>query len=200
MATRPSTIPNRIVNAAMALAAERRWSSITLGEIAVEAKVTLAQLHAAFPSKSAIIRALMDRADGEVLGSVDPSAFAEAPRDRLLDAVMRRLDALAPFRPAIASILGGACRDPLDALCTAPAFLRSMAWTLEAAGIGSGGVGGRLRVKGLALIYLSTLRVWIDDESPDLDRTMAHLDARLRSAERLVPLLPGGRRAGPETP
>lgn len=194
MATRPSTIPARILNAAMKLAAERRWGDVTLGEIAVQAKVTLAQLHKTFPSKTAIVVALMDKVDAELLGGVDPSAFSEPPRDRLLDALMRRLDTLAPYKPAIGSILRDVARDPLAGLCAAPGLLQSMAWTLEAAGIGSAGVGGRLRVKGLAMIYLSTLRLWLHDDSPDLGKTMAHLDLRLHQAERLLGFIPDGRR------
>lgn len=194
MAKRPAAIPRRVLDAAMKLAEERRWGAITLGEIAVQAKVTLAQLHNAYPSKTAIVTALMEKADAELLGGVDPAAASEPPRDRLLDVLMRRLDALAPYKRAIASILRDISFDPLAALCAAPGLLQSMAWTLEAAGIGAAGPGGRIRVKGLAAIYLSTLRIWLRDDSPDLDRTMAHLDTRLRQAERLVPYLPGGRR------
>ncbi len=199
MAKRPATIPARILNAAMKLAGERRWGGVTLGEIAVQAKVTLAQLHKAYPSKTAIVLALMEKVDEEVLGGVDPSAFSEPPRDRLLDAVMRRLDALAPDKPAIGSILRAVACDPVAGLCAAPGLLHSMAWTLEAAGIGSAGVGGRLRVKGLAMIYLSTLRVWLRDDSRDQAKTMAHLDQRLRQAERLLAYLPDGRRNPQDT-
>lgn len=194
MATRPSATPARIINAAMKLAAERRWSGVTMGDIAVQAKISLAQLHNAYPSRTAIIIALMEKVDRDVLGSVDPSAFSEPPRDRLLDAVMRRFDALAPYKPAIGSILRDVACDPATALCTAPGFLHSMAWTLEAAGIGSAGIGGRIRTKGLAVIYLSALKVWLNDDSSDLAQTLAHLDRRLRQAERLVGYLPDGHR------
>lgn len=199
MAKRPATIPARILDAAMKLAGERRWGDVTLGEIAVQAKVTLAQLHKAYPSKTAIVRALMEKIDENVLGGVDPSAFSEPPRDRLLDAVMRRLDALAPYKPAIGSILRDVACDPVAGLCAVPGLLHSMAWTLESAGIGAAGVGGRLRVKGLAMIYLSTLWVWLRDDSTDMAKAMAHLDHRLRQAERLVGYLPDGRRKPEDT-
>lgn len=193
MATRPTTIPARIFNAAMKLAAERSWGDVSLGDIAAAAKVTLAQLHKVYPSKTAILVALMEKADAEVLGGVDPKAASEPPRDRLLDALMRRFDALAPYKRSIASVVRDIPCDPAGTLCMAPGFLHSMAWTLEAAGIGSAGPGGRLRTKGLAVIYLSTLRVWLDDDSTDLGATMAHLDRRLETAERLAPYLPRGR-------
>lgn len=195
MARRPQSIPDRILAAALALAAERRWHDIALGEIAAQAKVTLAELHGAYRSKEAIVMALMARTDDKVIAGVDPSAFSELPRERLLDAVLRRLDALAPYKAAVGSMLRDTALDPIAALCLAPAFLRSMVWTLESAGIGSAGLSGRLKVKGLAAIYLSTLRVWIGDTSADQGRTMAHLDRQLRRAERLVSLLPGVHRS-----
>ncbi len=61
-----------------------------------------------------------------------------------------------------------------------------MSWSLEAAGVGSTGLAGRIRAKGLAAIYLSTLWVWLRDDSPDHGRTLAHLDTSLRRAERLA--------------
>jgi len=69
-------------------------------------------------------------------------------------------------------------------------------------GIGSAGLSGRLRVKGLAAIYLGALPVWIGDDSPDQGRTMAFLDRRLKQAERLARLLPDarGRRTRPAAP
>ena len=64
---------------------------------------------------------------------------------------------------------------------------------LEAAGIPSDGIAGVLRVKGLAVIYLMVFKVWLTDDSADLSRTMAALDARLRQAEQFSNSLPGRR-------
>jgi len=63
-------------------------------------------------------------------------------------------------------------------------LLRSMRWMLEAADISTGGLRGALAVELTAVAYLSTMRVWQRDDSPDLARTMAALDARLRRIER----------------
>lgn len=181
---RPS--PDRILKAAMTLAAERRWRSVSLGEIAEASGASLAQLHAVFPSKSAILDALSEKIDAAVLAGGDAEIIGEPPRDRLLDVLMRRLEALAEFKPAIGSILRDTMCDPAAALCAGPRLMRSMTWSLEAAGIDSAGLRGRLRAKGLAAVYLSTLRVWLRDDSPDMGPTMSHLDRGLRRAERLA--------------
>ena len=62
--------------------------------------------------------------------------------------------------------------------------VRSQRWMLEAAGIGASGPRGALRAQGAALMFARVLTVWIDDDEPGLDRTMAALDRALASAER----------------
>lgn len=178
--------PDRIIKATMALAGERRWRAITLSDITAEAGVSLSQLHAVFSSKGAILRAFSDRIDAVVLAGTDDDAEGEPINDRLLDVLVRRLEALQDYKPAIGSILRDTVTDPAAALCSGPRLLRSMAWSLEAAGVGSSGLRGHIRTKGLAAIYVSTLYVWLRDDSPDLGRTLAHLDRALRRAEQLA--------------
>jgi len=170
----------------MTLAAQSLWREVTLANIAAEAKISLAQLHEIFRSKSAIVAALGDRVDRAVLAGTEADASSEPVHDRLLDVLMRRLEALAPHKDGIASILRDAACDPAAAICASPGVLRRMAWCLEAAGVSSAGMAGRIRAKGLAAIYLSTLLVWLRDDSPDQGRTLAHLDKSLRRAERLA--------------
>lgn len=194
MATAPrKPNPDKFVDAAMALAAERRWRDISLADIAAEAKGTLPQLHEAFRSKQAIILALVDRIDTKVLADQE-DASEEPVRERLLDVLMRRFEALAPYKKAVASMIRDGGGHPAAIPCAGPRLMRSMAWSLEAAGVSSAGPSGRFRTKGLAAIYVPALFVWLRDDSEDMGRTMAHLDRSLKRAERLISALPCGRR------
>jgi len=192
MAKSPRPVRDRIIDAALKLAAETAWRDVSLGDIARATRISLATLQENFGSKTAIVAAVMARTNATVLSGVDSSAATEPARDRLLDALMRRLDALQPLKPAICSILRDMPSDPAGLFCLAPGFFNSMAWTLEAAGIGSAGPAGRLRVKGLGVIYLGALCVWARDDTSDQGRTLAFLDRRLRQAERLVKWIPDG--------
>ena len=111
-------------------------------------------------------------------------------RDRLFDLLMRRFDvcALKPHRGAIGALWRELPRDPLAAAPLAPALARSMAWMLEAAGAPPRLPFGPVRVKLLAGIHLSTMRVWLQDDSEDLGPTMARLDKALK---RWAPVLEG---------
>ena len=181
-------IPNHIVKTALTLAASQGWSDTTLGDIADAAKLPLGEVLAIYPSKAAIIATDSRRIDSGVLKASDPDLAGEPPRDRLFDVMMRRFDALAPDRDAVRSIICASLCDPVNAVCGAFVLRRSMVMMLEAASISASGLPGVVRVKGLAAIYLSVLRVWLNDDSEDMARTMSALDRGLRRAERLIGL------------
>jgi AcrR family transcriptional regulator len=173
----------RIIDAALGLAATRGWRGLSLAEIAAAAGMRLAEVYGTFPSKQAIFEGFLADVDHAVLSGGTPDLAEEGAHDRLFEAVMRRFEAMAPHRPAVRAIIEDGRRDPLLALSGLGRFLHSMAATLEAAGIASDGLSGLLRAKGLGVVYLQTLRVWVDDDSPDASRTMAALDRNLRRAE-----------------
>lgn len=182
----------RIVECAMALAAEQGWRHTGLGDIAAAADVSLAELHTHFGSKTAILAAFVDQIDGAVLAgvtpqdSVDEEGEGESVRDRLFDVLMRRFDALKPHKDAIRRISRDLARDPLAMICFLPHQARSLAWMLESAGVSSAGVRGRLRARGLGLVYLSALRAWFRDDTEDMSATMAALDRALGQADAAV--------------
>jgi AcrR family transcriptional regulator len=181
----------RVVESAMRLAAERGWNGLTMAEIAVAAGTSLSGLYPLFPGKPAILAELGRIADEAMLADAEDGDPGDAPRDRLFDVLMRRFDALVPYRPGIRRVLADLPGDPVSGLLLLPGLGRSMAWALEAAGLESGGWRGLARIQGLGAVYARSFRVWLDDESPDLARTMADLDARLRRAERFASRLRG---------
>jgi len=193
-------IPDHVIDTAMKLAAEGRWRDLSLAEIAEAAKVPISKVYPVYPSRQAILDAFARRIDAAVLAESDAEALEGSARDRLFDLLMRRFDALDPYKDAVATIAFDQARDPLAALASACQLRRSMALMLEAAGLASGGARGVVRIKGLALIYLSAMRVWFKDESEDKARTMAALDKQLRRAEALVLRLSGQRRSCPAGP
>ena len=179
---------DRIIDATMALLAERRIGEIGLGDIAAAADVPLGALRETFDGKLGILAAFTRRIDLAVLAGPAPDMEA-GPRDRLFEAEMRRLDALAPYKAALRGLAGSARRDPALACALHRLAARAQKWTLAAAGIDHGGMLGRLGVEGAVMIHGETLRVWLDDDDPDLGRTMAALDRALRRGERAMRFL-----------
>ena len=183
---RKADIPKHIIDTALTLAAEQRWKEISLNHIARAAKLPLSEVYGAFPSKTAILAGFSRQIDVDVLAALDADAAEASVRERLFDVLMKRFDALNPHRQAIANILRDSCADPIAAFSGLAPLCQSMAWMLEGAGIGTQGPLGLVRIKGLSMIYLSALAVWLRDESPDMAKTMACLDKRLRQAENCI--------------
>jgi len=181
-------VPDRIIDATLALLAERPLGEIGLRDIAAAADVPLAALREAFPGKLGILAGYMRRIDLAVLEGPAPD-METGPRDRLFEVEMRRFDALAPHKDALRSLARSARRDPGLACALHRLAARSQKWTLAAAGIDHGGVLGRVGVEGAVMVHAEALRTWLDDDDPDLARTMATLDRALRRGERAMRFL-----------
>lgn len=182
-------IPKHIVDTTLALAAERGWRGLKLADVAIVAELPIGTVLGAFRNKSAILSAYGRRLDEAVAGGCDLSDLDQPVRDRLFDVLMRRFDAMKTDRDALRAIARDLRRDPLAAMAAGCSVLCSMTVMLEAAGVSAGGAAGLARTKGLGVIYMSVLRVWLDDDTEDLSRTMAALDRHLDNAERAMSFL-----------
>ena len=181
---RGTTDRDKAIDALLALLADRSFEEIGLAEVAGRAGLKLSQLRAEFGCTLAIFAGHMKDIDRAVLAGGDADMAEEPARERLFDVLMRRLETLAPYREAVRSVLRSARRNPGLAFALNAMAVRSQAWMLEAAGIGASGPRGALRAQGAALMFARVLAVWVDDDEPGLDRTMAALDRGLASAAR----------------
>ncbi|GLK78725.1 TetR/AcrR family transcriptional regulator [Methylopila turkensis] len=175
----------KVVDALLALLAERRWGDIGLYDIAERAAVSLAELRALFPSKGAILAGFVRRIDLAVLAGRADDLVDEPARERLFDVLMRRFEALAPHRAALRAVRRGLSVDPLGAGAMNQVAVSSMQWMLAAAGVQESGPIGAARAQALVLANARVFDVFLDDDDdPGLARTMKALDEQLRKAER----------------
>jgi hypothetical protein len=105
-------------------------------------------------------------------------------KDRLFEILMERFDAAAPYKLVLKRFWHDCLYTPDDFPSLACQGYSSMAWMLEAVGLNPRGIPGIVRVQGLTALYVLTLRTWLDDDSPDLGKTMAFLDKGLSKMER----------------
>jgi AcrR family transcriptional regulator len=175
---------DRIIAALMALVAERSIEEVGFADIAGRAGVSLADLRQEFGGKLAIVAACVKDIDRKVLAGGDADLAEEPPRERLFDVLMRRLEALAPHRTAIKSLMRSARRHPSLALALNSLAVRSQQWMLTAANIDAAGPRGWLRAQGVAFLYARVLRTFVEDDDPGLARTMAALDRTLGRGQR----------------
>lgn len=196
MADAPATAADMLADAALEIAAADGWRAVTLAGAAARAGIDPLTARRTLRCKAGLLAAISARIDAGMLDALDEDATDPAipVRDRLFEALMARLDVLSANRAAFVSILDGLPRDPGSALASLPSLGRSMARTLNAVGEKTWPPFGPLKVKGLALVWLATLRAWRSDDSPDMAVTMKALDTYLARAEEMAnTFIPGAR-------
>ncbi len=174
------------VEALMRLAAEQPWNDIEIGDIAREAGLTLAELRELYPSKGAVLGGLTRIIDRKVLAEDNADLADEPTRERLFDVLMRRLDAMTPYKPALRRISYARRGDPLTMLALNGVMLNSHRYMLAAAGIDTEGPLGRVKLQGVVIAFARVTETWLEDDDPALARTMARLDREIRNGERFM--------------
>ena len=192
------TTADTIAAAAIRLAGERGWRNLTLGDIALEAGVTLSALARCYGSRQEILDGFERMIDRRMLAGAIAGDIDDKPRDRLFDIIMERFDALLPYRDGVRRIAKELAFDPISGLTLATALPRTLGWMFTGARIAADGPAMPLKLAVLGGVYLATFRVWLDEESQDLSKTMATLDKQLDRAMSLI----GGSfgRSRPEEP
>jgi AcrR family transcriptional regulator len=175
---------DKIIAAFMALLAEKRFEQIGFGDIAARAGVSLATARTEFGSTLAILAAHMKELDRKVLAGEEADMADEPPRERLFDVLMRRIEAIAPYREATRSLMKSASCSPGLAFALNGLAVRSQTWMMTAAGIDAAGPRGMIRAQGLAALFASVLRTWVDDDDEGSARTLAALDRALARGQR----------------
>ncbi len=180
----PADEADRIIDAAFAQIATEGWRRLSLATVAAASGLPILRVYRNFPSKQAILCGFPwpDRRR-RLLAEPPAAEEGERPRDRLFDLMMRRFDALRPYKPALEALRRELPADPPSVLVAGAALLRSIRWMHEAADIATGGLRGAIAVRLTGAAYLAAARVWHRDDSQDLGQTMAALDARLRRVE-----------------
>ena len=132
----------RIIDAVLALLAERPIEEIGFGDVAGRAGLTLADCRVEFGSILAVIAAHMKEIDRQVLTARDADMAEEPPRERLFDVLMRRLEALGPHKAAVRSLMRSASCNPGLALAPETEFLgHAASFSRRADAPGRGRVG-----------------------------------------------------------
>jgi AcrR family transcriptional regulator len=180
----PLSDRQKIIEAFIALLAEQPFEDIGYADLSARAGVSLATLRGEFGAKLPIYAAFVKEIDRKVLAGGDADMAEEPPRERLFDVLMRRLEALAPHKAAIRSLLRSARRHPGLAFALNGIAVRSQQWMLTAANIDAAGPRGMVRAQGVALLFAGVLRTFVDDEDEGLARTMAALDRALARGQR----------------
>lgn len=159
------------------------WSQFSFFKAAETANLPLVGFYEYFKTPIDIFVEILKQIDHSVIHKCSSIDKNLTWREKLFEIVMCRLDANEDYKTILHSFWVEWVYDPLDGLNLLQQGKNSMVWMLELAGLEVRGIKGALRIKGLSILYVLTLREWLKDDSPDLAKTMAFLDQGLGHLE-----------------
>ena len=191
-----------LLEVAWGLVAESGWRELSLAEVAQRSGRPLPDVYEMFPSRQHLLVRLGRRVDREMLGIAPEELTQLSPRERLFELIMRRFDALQPFRPGLKRLGREAGFDPGLFLVAGCNMDRMARWLLDAASIRLAEPMAGAARHALALLYGRVFNVWLRDETADRAKTLAELDKRLNQLDRFAGLARrfGDRRRGRGAP
>lgn len=159
------------------------WKSFSFAKASETSGIPLHIFHKHFSTPSDVMVHLFQKIDNDVLKNYVLSEGC-SPKDTLFDLFMERFDAAQHYKPVLKRFWQDWIFSPQEAPSLTCQGYSSMAWMLEATGLSSRGIPGFLRLQGLLGLYVLTLRTWLEDDSPDLGKTMTFLDNGLSKLEK----------------
>lgn len=179
----------KILAAALELAAKKDWGSVSLSEIARAAGLPPQEIAALFPQKYTITRDILHGIDDRmIMEDLGLDGDRDSLKDRLFEVMMCRFDLLNEHRAAMVSMLAPALRSPEQAARHKQGFCHSMRLMIDKADMDCRHMMQEdILIAALAVVYMMTVKTWLRDDSPDMSKTMAVLD---RYLERMLKILP----------
>ena len=175
-----------IIDTALSLAGEVGWANVTLQKIGMETDLPEQEVKAIFSSERKILEAFRTRTDLQIVDRKTPNWSQGAPKDRLFEVLMERIDIIQPWKTGLASVASYGIKQPIQGLPLFIGLNKSMVTMLDYAQIRTGPAGVPWQAHGLTAIYLLVLRRWFSDDSDDLGPTMAELNEKLIEADRFL--------------
>jgi AcrR family transcriptional regulator len=181
------SLKERIVDAALAIAARKSWEAVRLHDVTAELGITLNDVRAHFREKEEIVDAWFDRADAAMLNEAGKPDFLALPAEKRVHRLMMTwLAALAPYRRVTRQMIFNKL-EPGHIHYQIVGLLRvsrTVQWMREAAHRDATLPWRALEETGLTSVYLATFFYWMFDESESSRRTAAFLERLLRAGAR----------------
>lgn len=187
------SLTEHLVEAALRAAEDGKWRGLTVAQLAQWANVDPDAAEALFGSRDDLLDAFARLTDERVVSALDDEDFAEAsPKERLLEVLMCRLDALAPHRAAVRAFGSEAQHCPTAAVRMFRRIHTSMGNVLDTADLAGSELERTLRATALTYVWIRTSRQWlIEEEDHGLDAVYAILDQELGRLEMVARCMQG---------
>ena len=161
------------------------WTKFSLLHFSKTQKISIQDLKIFFRNKDHILERFSKMIDHKVESNIDVEEMkSTSKKDNLFELIMLRLEAMQTYKVALRNIISSTKEQPIILKKLSKNILNSLDFYLELSSYYDDTPVDFLKKNAIFLIYSLTFRVWLNDESDDLSKTMAELDKFLSMADK----------------
>lgn len=163
---------------------KKGWSYFSLKSLAKENKSDLESIKIFFKNKSQFLESFSEMIDNKVLANIDKDEFNKnSIKDNLFELIMLRFENLNPYKTGLKILLSDLKKSPVELKKIMKKVFDSMDLFLEIANVKNNYLMDFIKVNIIFIIYSYVFKVWLDDQSSEMSKTMVELDKWLSKAE-----------------
>ena len=161
------------------------WTKFSLLQFSKNQKIPIQDLKSLFRNKDHVLERFSKMIDYKVESNIDVEEMkSTSNKDNLFELIMLRLEAMQTYKVALRNILSSAKEQPIILKKLSKNIINSLDFYLELSSYYDDTPVDFLKKNAIFFIYSLTFRVWLNDESDDLSKTMAELDNFLSMADK----------------
>ena len=161
------------------------WTKFSLLQFSKTQKISIKDLKIFFRNKDHILERFSKMIDFKVESNIDIEEMkSTSKKDNLFELIMLRLEVMQTYKVALRNILSSAKEQPIILKKLSKNIINSLDFYLELSLYYDDTPFDFLKKNAIFIVYSLTFRVWLNDESDDLSKTMAELDKFLSMADK----------------
>ena len=150
-------------------------------------KIDISKINQFFGSKKQLLKEFSKMIDLRVEKEFDFKSLEDSStKDNLFELIMLRLDHLQPYKNSLKKIIVSISKSPSMLKSVSENVSDSLDFYLELTKAYDNSYFFLFKKKTILLIYSYIFKVWLDDNSEELSRTMSELDKVLSLSEKVA--------------
>lgn len=163
------------------------WEEFSFKKLANEKKIDVSKINQFFGSKKQLLKEFSKMIDLRVEKEFDFKSLEDSStKDNLFELIMLRLDYMQPYKNSLKKIIVSISKSPSMLKSVSENVSDSLDFYLELTKAYDSSYFDLFKKKTILLIYSYIFKVWLDDNSEELSRTMSELDKVLSLSEKVA--------------
>ena len=174
----------KIIKEAISLIETIGWKDFSISKLSRIRNIEIHQIKVFFKTKTSILKEFTKMIDESVLEEISLEDLEScSTKDNLFEFIMLRFEKLEPYKIMLKKLLIDIKGQPIVLKTISRQISNSLDLYLELSNAKDNYFIDQIKLNTFFLMYAYIFKIWLEDDSTEMNRTMAELDKWLSKAE-----------------